>query len=287
MVSRCLTGVCAAGLVLTVLTGCGSDRNPAPEAAAAGEPVVTSVPSPIESPTATPSSPSPSPSPSATTSATKSPDTSSAKTPDGKTPGTSTSRPKPATLRQLRKIVVRQADLPSGWEPIESISMLTPEVNAAMAKCIGVRDTTPHMVAGAESKAYFSGQSQIQSVAASYRGESDLDVDYGMLTNPRMKLCLERLVRFVQEELGGTVDSVTTKVTLDPPGYPSNVVAVVEGRIEGDLAGLASVQYDRTVYIRGPLLQVQVGMASVDEPVPGDILDAVVDEVAARAGALG
>lgn len=161
--------------------------------------------------------------------------------------------------------------------------MLNPDVNAAMARCAGVRDTTPNMVAGAESPSYAAGETQIGSVAASYRTEADLDVDFGMLTNPRLKPCLERLTRLLYEQLDWTVDSFSSKVTLAPAGRPDNVVGVLDNKLVGTVAGRDLVEYDRTAFIRGPLLEAQVEIVSIDEPTPTALWNSIVAKVAARA----
>ncbi|MEU7750279.1 hypothetical protein AB0B57_35845 [Micromonospora sp. NPDC049101] len=165
------------------------------------------------------------------------------------------------------------------------MSMLDPDVNAATATCMGVRDTTPNMVAGVESTPYSGGPVFIQSVAASYRSEADLDVDFGLLTNPRLQPCTERITRLVYEQLDWTVDSMSTKVTLAPTRGAANVVGVVDNKLVGTIAGQDLVQYDRTAFIRGPLIEVQVAMASIDEPIPEALWNRILTQVAGRAAA--
>jgi hypothetical protein len=276
MFSRCVTGFWVAGLGLAVLAGCGSD-----ERSARGAENAAAASDPVTSPAAASATPAPAPA----TSDPASPATSHpqpATSARQRTERTIAQR-KPATKQQLQKIVVREADLPSGWNPTESLSLLNPDVDAALARCMGVRDTTPNMVAGAESPSYTAGETQIGSVAASYRTEADLDVDFGMLTNPRLKPCLERFTRVLYEQLDWTVDSFSSKVTLAPAGSPDNVVGVLDDKLVGTVAGRDLVEYDRTAFIRGPLLEVQVEMVSVDEPIPAAIWNLIVAKVAARA----
>ncbi|WP_433131217.1 hypothetical protein ACQPWW_09760 [Micromonospora sp. CA-240977] len=265
---------------MALLAGCGTDQRSArgtDPAAATSDPAAAAS-DPATSPAAAPASRIPAP-------ATVTP------TPPASTPGrsaTPTRRPTtertPATEQQLQKIVVRAADVPSDWVTTESMNMmLNPDANAAMTSCMGVRDTTPHMVAGVESKPYSNGPVSLQSVAASYRSEADLDVDYAMLANPRLQPCIERITREVYEQIDGTVDSMSTKVTLAPTGGPANVVGVVDNKLVGTLAGQNVVEYDRTAFIRGPLIEVQVTMASIDEPVPEALWKTILTKVAARA----
>ncbi|MFG1917021.1 hypothetical protein [Micromonospora sp. NPDC048898] len=268
---------------MVLLAGCGRDERPA-----RGADPAASASDPATSPAAAPTTPVPppptvTPAPRATT-----PGRSTTPTRRPTTPRTSATTQQakrtPATEQQLQKIIVRATDVPSDWVATESFNTLNnPDANFAMAECMGVRDTTPNMVAGVESQPYSGGPASVQSVAASYRSEADLDVDYGMLTNPRLQPCMERITRLIYEQLDWTVDSMSTKVTLAPTRSAPNVVGVVDNKLVGTIAGQDLVQYDRTAFIRGPLIEVQVVMASIDEPIPEALWNKILTKVAARA----
>src|SRR5712691_9094174 len=190
----------------------------------------------------------------------------------------------PATKQQLKKIVLQASDLPPGWKagPYTGLPDEA-DINAAMARCMGTRDTTPDMVAEAKSGQYTLGKVQVASVAASYRSERDLDEDFGALSNPRVSPCYERLYRAILGGVGYTIGSVSVKATPAPAGSPANVVGVTTATITGTLGGRKLVTYDRTVLIRGPLIEVQVEMVRHDTPIPQDLMNSLVAKVASRA----
>jgi hypothetical protein len=80
---------------------------------------------------------------------------------------------------------------------------------------------------------------------------------------------------------------MSTNVTQAPAGSPANVVAVVDNKLVGTVAGSDLIEYDRTAYIRGPLFEVQVAMVSIDEPIPAALWKSTLTKVAARAAVRG
>jgi hypothetical protein len=141
------------------------------------------------------------------------------------------------------------------------------------------------VVAEARSSQYASGNVQVGSIAASYRSERDLDVDFGTFTNPRMPFCNEFLYRKVFEALGFTIEAVSARATPSPAGSPANVIGFVTVTAIASFGGSKHVLHDRTAAIRGPLIEAQVEIASVDTPIPQDLMNTLVAGVASRAAA--
>lgn len=199
-------------------------------------------------------------------------------------PGSVMSHPKsPATKQQLQKIVLQASDLPPGWKasPYQGVPDRA-AYDAAMARCTGIRDTTPDIVAEAIT-IYTSGKIVLYSVAASYRSERDLDEDFGTVNNPRTSPCFERLYRANLGESGLTIESISAKVIPAPAGSPANVVGVDTATVTGTLGARKLVERDITVGIRGPLIEAQVEMVSFDAPIPQELMNSVVAKVASRA----
>ncbi len=190
----------------------------------------------------------------------------------------------PATKEQLKKIVLQASDLPAGWQAGPYLGLPDEAgINAVMADCMGTRDTTPDMVAETKSAGYTNGKVQVESIAASYRSERDLDEDFGALSNPRLSPCQELLNRKILEGVGVTVGSLSIKATPAPAGSPANVVGVVTAAITETQGGSRIVEHDRVTFIRGPLIEVQVEMTSTGPPIPEDLMNSLVAKIAARA----
>jgi hypothetical protein len=201
-------------------------------------------------------------------------------------PGPAGSHPKSqATRQQLEKIVVRASDLPRGWEASPYTGPDQAAADAVSAECLRVRNTAPDVVAEARSSQYVSGKTQIGSIAASYRSERDLDVDFGTLANPRLSFCSELLFRKVFEALGFTIESVSARATPPSAGSPANVVGFVTVTAIASFGGRRHVLHDRTAAIRGPLIEAQVEIASIDAPIPQGLMNTLVTDVASRAAA--
>ena len=194
---------------------------------------------------------------------------------------------KPASLSQLKKIVLQPADLPSGWKatayqpgPNDSAS------NAALAKCIGARNTGSDQVAAAHSDVFTRGAASISSSATSYRSQSDLAADVATLHNPKLSLCFGQMMKkqlAASLPLGATVKSASIKITPGSAGGPADVVATGTGIIEVSVSGRQVPAYLRVAFITGPLIEAEVDAENVGAPVPASVVNRLIATVATRA----
>jgi hypothetical protein len=104
----------------------------------------------------------------------------------------------PASLPQLQKIVLRPTDLPAGWKgtPYKADPSAA-AYGAAYAKCVGVRNTDPDVVAEANSQDFDRGDASVSSSADSYPSQSDVDVDVAAFHSPKYAPCLEKVMKKV------------------------------------------------------------------------------------------
>jgi len=203
------------------------------------------------------------------------------------TPATSASAATPASLSQLKKVVLQPADLPSGWkgapyqpDPNDSAS------NAALVECVGARNTDSDKVAEAHSDDFALGNASISSSAASYRSQSDVDADVAMLDSPKLSPCFEQMMKkqlAASSPTGGTIKSVSVKITPGSAGGPANVVATGTGTIKVQVNGQQVPVYLTIDFITGPLIEAEVTTENVGTPVPPPVVNRLVATVATRA----
>ena len=200
---------------------------------------------------------------------------------------TSSSAAAPASLSQLKTMVLQPADLPSGWKgapyqpnPNDSAT------NAAMVKCVGGRNSDGDKVAEAHSDDFALGDASISSSATSYRSQSDLESDVAMLHSPKLSPCFEQMMKkqlAASLPAGGTVKSASVKITPGSAGGPANVVATGTGTIKVQVNGQQIPVYLTVAFITGPLIQAEVDTENVGTPLPASVVNPLVATVAARA----
>jgi hypothetical protein len=208
-------------------------------------------------------------------------------TPSPKTGGTTQAAAKPASLSQLKKIVLQRADVPSSWkaapyqpDPNDSAN------NAALMRCVGARDTDSDKVAEANSDSFNLGNASISSSATSYRSQSDLVSDVATLHSPKLSACFGQMMK---KELaaslpaGATTKSASIKITPGSAGGPANIVATGAGTIEIQLNGQQVQAYLTVAFITGPLIEAEVDAENVGSPVPASVVKPLVAAVATRA----
>jgi hypothetical protein len=246
-----LIPVCAVGCAVTLLAACTSSA---------------------KSPS-TPSASSTAPSSSAATSSSSSAAPSSAA---------------PAPLAQLKKIVLQPEDLPAGWKgtPASPDDASDAANQAALAKCVGVRNTDPDKVADTNSPDFALGDAAISSSASSYLSQSDLDADIALAHSAKLGPCLDRQAKELFAKslpAGTTVDSVSSKFTAGSGGGPSNVVGSGVTTVKLTAGGQHIVLYLTVAFITGPLIEAEVDTQNVGKPVPASLVKAAVSAVADRA----
>lgn len=202
-------------------------------------------------------------------------------------PATSASAATPASLSQLKKIVLRPADLPPGWKGMR----YQPDPNdaadnAAFVKCVGARNTDSDKVAEAHSDDFDLADASISSSAASYRSQSDLAADVAMLHSPRLSPCFKQMTKkqlAASFPAGATIKSASIKITPGSAGGPANVVATGTGTIKVRVNGQQVRVYLTVAFITGPLIEAEVDTENVGTPVPATVVNPLVAIVATRA----
>jgi hypothetical protein len=207
--------------------------------------------------------------------------------------------PSPAFLPQLNGIVLRPTDLPKGW--LGSPHKVDPNAaatDAAMAKCVGGRDTDSDQVADAHSADFVLAGASISSSASSYRSPSDLSSDIAMLHSPKVSTCFEQqVVKQLATSLpkGATIGSASIKITPGSAGGPINVVAIGTGSIKVSMNSQQAavyktvafstgpVIYVTVAFITGPLIEAEVDTFSLGAPIPAPVVKSLVAAVATRA----
>ena len=194
----------------------------------------------------------------------------------------------PATLSQLKQIVLRPADLPPGWKgtPYQADSSASAE-DATLYKCLGVRDIDGDQVAEADSEDFARGNATISSTASSYRSQSDMDFIVAALHNPKVSPCLgQTLTKELATSLpaGATVQSASVKITPGSAGGPANVIATGTGIIKVEASG-QELTFDMTETIMtGPLIEAEVDTVNVGAtPVPESVVKPLAATMATRA----
>jgi hypothetical protein len=207
--------------------------------------------------------------------------------------------PSPASLPQLKAIVLRAADLPTGWLGTpHKADPNTAATDAALAKCVGGVNTDRDQVADAHSADFALAGASISSSASSYRSQSDVASDIAMLHSPKLNTCFnQQLVKQLATSLpkGATIESASVKITPGSAGGPANVIANGTGSIKVAMNSQQAaayvtaafstgpVIYISVAFITGPLIEAEVDTSSIGMPVPASMVKSLVAEVANRA----
>jgi hypothetical protein len=195
----------------------------------------------------------------------------------------------PATVVQLKKIVLRPGDLSSSWKaaPLEGGSDDSSD-QAQLMKCVGATNTDEDKVATADSNDYTLGNATISSTASRYKSQSDLDSDLAWLKSPKLSPCFNKLLKkqfAMGLGKGVTLGAVSVKFTPGPGSGPANVAGsgLATGVVNAN--GQHVKVYVNFVYLTGPLIEAEVDAENVGSPVPAAVLQSAVKAVADRAAA--
>jgi hypothetical protein len=246
--------LCALAGALVLLAGCGGSSS----SDSAGNATTSS--STSSTPAASSSAPTASPSPTVT----------------------------PATVVQLRKIVLQANDLPSSWKATPAEQDNDTSGQDKLMKCVGAKNTEEDKVASADSDDYVLGDATISSSASSYKSQSSVDSDVALLKSPKLTPCFTTLLK---KELaaslpeGASLGAVSMKFTPGPGAGPANVAGSGSATVSLT-AGEDHVKvYINFVYLTGPLMEAEVYAENIGSPVPAAALQAAVKAVADRAAA--
>lgn len=202
---------------------------------------------------------------------------------------------RPASLSQLKKIVLQPADLPSGWKgtpykPGPSDSANSSANSNALVKCVGARDTSSDGVAEAHSDDFALGNATISSSASSYRSQSDVNADVAAMRSPKASYCFEQALKkqlAASLPASATIESASVKITPGSAGGPANIVATGTGTIDVQGNGQQVFVYLTVAFITGPLIEAEVDTANVGTPVPASVVHRLVATMATRAAKAG
>lgn len=179
-------------------------------------------------------------------------------------------------------------DLPVDWKasPPEPDSTQQAD-DAAMARCVGVRNTDEDQVATTDSDDFALDDATISSSASSFKSQSDLDVDIATLHSAKYIACQTQLMsKGIAESLpaGSHVGTMSLKITPEPGGnWPANVVGIGTASVPVTVNGQQVTLYAEFAAITGPLIEADVEAENVGAPVPAAALQAAVKAVASRA----
>jgi hypothetical protein len=193
----------------------------------------------------------------------------------------------PASLSQLKKIVLQPADLPSGWKatPYQPDPNSAAE-DAALAACVGARNTDGDRVAEANSDDFGHGDASVSSSASSYRSQSDLNADIVTLHSPKLSACFAQTAKKQLASslpAGSEVTSAAIKITPGSAGGPANVIATGTGTVKVQASSQQVAVYLTVAFITGPLIEAEVDTENAGAPLPASVVNPLVATVATRA----
>ncbi len=194
----------------------------------------------------------------------------------------------PPATPQLTAIALHASDLPAGWagtppdpDPNEASE------NAALAACVGGKDTSPDETGESNSDDYALDNASVSSSAISFKSQADVTSDIAILKSPKIDSCYKQLAVSELGALpaGATLTSTEIEVTPGSGGGPSNVVATGSGKIEVTVSGQQLAFYLDIAFITGPLIEAEVDFFNIGGTVPTALRTSLIAKVAARAAA--
>jgi hypothetical protein len=185
-------------------------------------------------------------------------------------------------------MVLRKADLPSGWKasPPEPGGDDADPGQAQLMKCIGAKNTDADLVATTDSDDFSLGNARISSSATSYKSQSSLDNDTGLLKSPKFVPCFTKQLK---KELAGSLPegsslgAISMKFTPGPGVGPANVAGRGSVIVSATVADQHLKLYISFAYVTGPLIESEVDAENLGAPVPASVLQTAVKVVADRA----
>lgn len=191
-------------------------------------------------------------------------------------------------MTRLQRIVLQPGDLPTGWTATPASPTSSQQGNAALAACVGVKDTSPDEAAKVSSSTFSNATFHIESDASSYRSEQDVQTDVALVNNPKLQTCAEQ--QFKNElasslPTGATISALQVKVLPGANGGPSNVAGLITvvAQLTGP-SGTAAAYVDDAL-ITGPQTEASVTFTGVNARVAAATETALITAVAKRAAA--
>jgi hypothetical protein len=197
----------------------------------------------------------------------------------------------PATEVELKKIVLREGDLPRTWKATPAgLDSGDNSGQAELMKCVGAKNTDEDQVATTDSDDFVLGDATISSSASSYKSAADLDSDRALLKSPKLTPCFNQV--FKKQLMTGmpedaSIGAVSVRFTPGPGAGPANVAGSGAATVPVTANGQQAMVYINFVYLTGPLIEAEVDAENVGAPVPAAMLQTAVNAVAHRAAANG
>jgi hypothetical protein len=195
----------------------------------------------------------------------------------------------PATAR-LTAIALQPTDLSADW--VSTAYVPDPNSaaeNAALARCVGGRDTYADQTGDAHSPDYSLGNATISSDASSFQSQADIAADVAIIKSPKISGCYEQLAHaqlLASLPAGSTINTQSILITPGAAGGPSNVVATGVGKFNVTVGGALNDLFINVAFITGPLTEAEIDFANVGSPVPASIQAALIAKIAARAASV-
>ncbi len=206
----------------------------------------------------------------------------------GATPTPSGTTSKAPAESELQRILLRSADLPSGWNSTpyqRSHNRGDAARQHNLVKCVGGRNTEPDKITEVHSSDFELGTARISSSVSKYKAHSDVAADVAILHSPKVSACTNRLLKaeFSGSLPGGaTLRATSIRITPRSGHDPRNVVAVGTGSVKATLNGRSITIYTNVAFIVGRRLESEVDATGVGARVPASITRRMVAIVARR-----
>jgi hypothetical protein len=185
-------------------------------------------------------------------------------------------------------MVLRSADLPSGWTGTPSGPDPEAVANStAMMVCVGARDIASDKVAEANSSDFSHDTATIGSFTTSYRSQSGVDSATTLAHDAKVSECFGQLMKkqlATSLPSGSTITSSSVKIVPGPAGEPATVVDTGTASVQVTLHGHKIAEYLTAAFIVGPLVLGEVYAFNLGGPVSASVTNPLIATVAARVG---
>ena len=226
----------------------------------------TPTPAPSTSASTTSAVTTPSPAPSTSSAGSSSP---SASTGTGTGTGTAPSHD------VLSGLVVQASDLPTGFTSQPHDTTTDDDTNQQqIVACVGSTSVNPaDKIEEVNSDDFVKDPLTISSDATSYTSQAAVDALVQVIQNPKAEDCFKTLLQQQVASSGGSVTAADIQVTPGTNGGPSNVVAVLQGKVDITVSGQQASVRVAEVFIEGRQLLATVSGEAINAPVDLDVLE--------------
>jgi hypothetical protein len=190
----------------------------------------------------------------------------------------------------LTGIVVQPTDLSADWVPTPYVPDPNDAAdNAALARCVGGRDTYADETGDSHSPDYTQGNATISSDAGSFQSAADVAADVAIIKSPNISSCYQQLAygQLLASLPGGsTINTESVAITPGTGGGPSNVIGTGAVHFNVTVNGALNDLFINIAFITGPLTEAEIDFENIGAPVPASIQAPLIAKIAARAAAV-